>query len=668
MKPLAKLLAVLTLNLLVSILWSQAADIEINADCRLRHAITAANADKPAGGCPAGKGADTIRLREDVSLDAALPTIGSEIAFEGAGHTIDGAGLARIFHVQERGRLTINNLTLANGRSDQGGAVFNYGGTLIVENGVFVDNSATVAGGAIYSVTGTTEIRNSRFRGNQSEHSGGAIANREAALSVSDSSFENNGATNVGGAILSFDSATLIIQASQFAANATDHADGAGGAIASIQSTLDIAESAFSGNRAGYGSALYTSKGEASASNSRFSDHSTDGYGGAIYAREGALSLTGSLFHNNASTVSGGAIFSRGGLLSIDRGEFLGNSSDSGGAIYGDESSILDLRDSQFNGNSATLGGALTAGHSTLTIASSQFEANQAQVAGGAIYSQYSNFDIKHSAFSRNLSDSGAAIRQDSGEATITDSVVSHNGSVDGGSAIHTGGGKLRIEKSQLNYNKAFVAAAVASRNATVSFLNSQVSHNQADAFAGAISGEGGKIIVSKSNVSHNSASIAGGIRTSNAALAMTNSTLSGNLARDFVGGALLISGGGSSTLVYVTIGHNSADEGGGIYIESGAEVNLHNSIIFGSDSGGDCVGAFKSQSGNLIQDGSCSASLSGDPMLGELAAPDDGAPAYYPLLTSSPGIDAVNCVDIVLSDQIGTPRPQGARLRYRRD
>ena len=94
---------------------------------------------------------------------------------------------------------------------------------------------------------------------------------------------------------------------------------------------------------------------------------------------------------------------------------------------------------------------------------------------------------------------------------------------------------------------------------------------------------------------------------------------------------------------MYVTIGQNTADERGGLYIDSGAEVNLHNSIIFGSKNGGDCFGAFKSQSGNLIQDGSCEARLGGDPMLGDLVTRDDGAPAYYPLLAGSPGapIDA---------------------------
>ena len=119
---------------------------------------------------------------------------------------------------------------------------------------------------------------------------------------------------------------------------------------------------------------------------------------------------------------------------------------------------------------------------------------------------------------------------------SVVDSVVERNGSEDGGSAVHTSNGKLRIDSSRLNDDKAFAGAALSSRNANVSVFKSPVSHNQADAFAGAIFGEGGKIIVSKSNISHNSAGFAGGIRTRDAALAMTNSTLSGNAARAFSG------------------------------------------------------------------------------------------------------------------------------------
>ena len=90
------------------------------------------------------------------------------------------------------------------------------------------------------------------------------------------------------------------------------------------------------------------------------------------------------------------------------------------------------------------------------------------------------------------------------------------------------------------------------------------------------------------------------------------------------------------------------------------ATLNLRNTIIAGN-SGGDCFGRLNENINNLIADGSCFAVLSGDPMLGELVAPEDGSPAYYPLLEGSPAIDAADdeyCPD---TDMLGAARPQGA-------
>ena len=46
--------------------------------------------------------------------------------------------------------------------------------------------------------------------------------------------------------------------------------------------------------------------------------------------------------------------------------------------------------------------------------------------------------------------------------------------------------------------------------------------------------------------------------------------------------------------------------------------------------------------------------------MLGELVEPEDGSPAYFPLLAGSPAIDAADDGYCPATDQIGTVRPQG--------
>ena len=99
---------------------------------------------------------------------------------------------------------------------------------------------------------------------------------------------------------------------------------------------------------------------------------------------------------------------------------------------------------------------------------------------------------------------------------------------------------------------------------------------------------------------------------------------------------------------------------GGGIFKDASAEVKLQNTII-AINEGGDCYGRLAKNFGNLIADGSCFATLTGDPMLGVLVEPEDGSPAYYPLKEGSPAIDAADDEHCPDTDIIGTPRPQGA-------
>ena len=74
-KPRADFRLIAFLFLTVAILYSgeiapvKAATITVNAECNLIDAITAANLDTARGNCPAGSGADTIVLTDNVDLN-----------------------------------------------------------------------------------------------------------------------------------------------------------------------------------------------------------------------------------------------------------------------------------------------------------------------------------------------------------------------------------------------------------------------------------------------------------------------------------------------------------------------------------------------------------------------------------------------------------------------
>ena len=254
MKKLALLFtAILTALLLASPIY--AADIRLSSRCTLADAIIAANNDRVDGDCPAGRGADTITLTRDITLDSDLPKITSAITIEGNGYTISGDHRYRIFY-NEGGALTIHDLTMTKGYYVEGDLIINA-------DSAFKITAAQPLGGAIVNADGELSIVNSSFSGNSADW-GGAIANW-GELSIVNSSFSGNSADWDGGAIVN------------------------GG-------ELSIVNSAFSGNKAlSGGGILNFPVGELSIVNSTFIHNTAEVGVGAIFNYWGELSMVNSV-------------------------------------------------------------------------------------------------------------------------------------------------------------------------------------------------------------------------------------------------------------------------------------------------------------------------------------------------------------------------------------
>ena len=349
-----------------------AADIRLSSSCTLADAIIAANNDRAEGSCPAGRGADTIALSQDITLDGGLPKITSDITIEGNGYAISGDNRWRIFY-NDGGALTINNLTMTKGRVEVG----------------FIRGVIRRISEVIQTVHAHLTNTDERLISPPSKTFGGAIYNDEGTLSISDSTFSHNSADT-------------------------------GGAIYNKIGTVSISDSSFSGNLAGWGGAI-SNYGELSISDSSFSGNSAN-WGGAIYNWE-ELSIVNSAFSRNSAELSGGAINNLD-ELSIISSTFSHNSADSGGAI----SNLIELSisSSAFSHNSADGGGAIdNAGE--LSIVNSTFSGNSADGAGGAIVNWVNELSISGSTFSSNSANDGGAI-YNVDELSIINSIIAGNG------------------------------------------------------------------------------------------------------------------------------------------------------------------------------------------------------------------------------------------------
>ena len=397
-----------------------AADITLSSSCSLADAIIAVNHDRPEGGCPAGRGADTIALTRDITLDGGLPKITSSITIEGNGYTISGDNRWRIFY-NDGGALTIHDLTMTKGRAE---------GELITNaDGKVKNATANPIGGAIVNWVGTVTITDSSFIGNSVEGGGGAIANWMGTLTISDSVFSDNSAEEGGGGAI-VNSGELSISDSSFSGNSAE----VGGAVYNGEE-LSIVNSVFSDNSADKGGSAIANggNGELNIVNSSFSDNSADDDGGAIYNWQ-ELSIDSNTFSGNSAD-RGGAI-ANAGEFSITNSTFSGNKAEGvGGAIYNSDGG-LSISDSSFSGNkaersgnSAGLGGGAIANLGELSITNSTFSGNSADDDGGAILNGLGTVAIKGSTFSGNSAyDGGAIYNWEEGGLSLINSIIAGRG------------------------------------------------------------------------------------------------------------------------------------------------------------------------------------------------------------------------------------------------
>jgi len=175
-----------------------------------------------------------------IVLTSLLPDInGGDLVMTGpaSGVTISGNNLYRVFKVVA-GNVRLLNLTIANGRQNQGAGILNSG-NLTISNSTLSGNRAASAGafditegGAIFN-TGALTILNSTISGNSADDSGGGLFNSGTAtatlvnVTVTNNRADADGdAVGPGGGILQSSSNPVTLRNTIVAGNYTGVAPG----------------------------------------------------------------------------------------------------------------------------------------------------------------------------------------------------------------------------------------------------------------------------------------------------------------------------------------------------------------------------------------------------------------------------------------------------------
>ncbi len=261
----------------------------------------------------------------------------------------------------------------------------------------------------------------------------------------------------------------------------------------------------------------------------------------------------------------------------------------------------------------------------TVTVNQLSFVHNQALSTralsnGGAVYNSH-RLIVNNSSFSNNSASFGGGVIVNYGQAAISGSSFTGNASGDYGNGGGYGGaienqGEMRVE-------------------------NSTFFSNRASSLGG---GYGGAI--------YNAA-----------ALTVTNSTFSANIAginrNSPQNGAILNQG--EIWIYNSTFSGNSPpsvkDSNLSYGTPNARSFHLYNTIIANSNGGADCAGMPTTNINTLIEDGSCNATFSGDPLLGPLVD-YGGSTLTHALLPGSPAIDAGDDTTCLATDQRGIVRP----------
>jgi CSLREA domain-containing protein len=365
-----------------------------NGDCSLREAIQAANTDTAIDACPAGSGADTIRLSagiytlsiagagEDQNQTGDLDIL-DDVTITGVdlyGTTIDASNIDRAFHIHAGATVVLQGMSITHGASlTNGGAIYVDQANLSLNRAIVRHSTASGNGGGIFNDTGTVTINDSTINNNQSQY-GGGIYNNSGTVTLNTCVVNNDETTSAGNGGGIYNNATLIINNCWIHDNLANGNDGGG---IYNQGTASITNSFIhNGHAAQNGGNIYSGNSNGLSSltinSTTISRGSAGANGGGVF-NDGALDLTNVTITENTAA-SGGGIHNAGSTLSLDLTNTTivsnTNSPDSAGAGIFNAGAALTLKNTLvgYNGTLGNCAGSITSeGHNLATDGTCHF-------------------------------------------------------------------------------------------------------------------------------------------------------------------------------------------------------------------------------------------------------------------------------------------------------
>lgn len=437
---------------------------------------------------------NSVTLTGNIMADGTSTTINIGSSYSPvvdlANKSISGNNLIQIFN--NAGTLSISNGTIEKGKSAlNGGAIFNNGIITYIK-GTLSSNSAG-RGGAIYNIsagagtgTGTiTEIASGTiFSSNTVSVHGGAIYNYDGTITINNGRFSTNNASSTGGAIYNNTNGTFTINTgTTFEGNTAD----AGGAISNY-GTVNLTGSSFNSNVANQWGGGIFNRGTMDLTNSSFSKNSSLNYCGAIY-NDGTLTVNGGTFSENTAKQLGGAIYNTGdnGETTLTNVTFTKNSitNGDGGAVY--NGADLTITGGSFSDNTTSSSSLEARGGAIFN-----FTDKTITITGGTTFTNNSASSASNMALGGAIANYGTA---NITGATFTGNSITSSSSYSGGGAIYNQG-TTTITNSSFSTNSAATTGGAIFNAGTLNIIDSNFTGNIAGTLGGAIYHYGGRTTI----------------------------------------------------------------------------------------------------------------------------------------------------------------------------
>lgn len=179
----------------------------------------------------------------DLTISNGRATSAEHFGTWGGGIYVDG-------YIPKPGHLTLNNITIKGNSASRGGGILNYGGVVNINDSAITENKAEGGGIHSFHATGKVIIKNSTISYNEATSFGGGIANSSSEVVLVNSTLSHNKAlASTGGGIhsLSYSTGKIIIINSTITANL---AGAASGGVRINNGTLEIQNTIVANNTA----------------------------------------------------------------------------------------------------------------------------------------------------------------------------------------------------------------------------------------------------------------------------------------------------------------------------------------------------------------------------------------------------------------------------------